>query len=339
MMGIILGRLEMPKALIKDEKTATDTYAKFVAEPFERGYAHTLGNALRRILLSSIEGAAVTGVKIEGVLHEFSTIPRVVEDVTEIILNLKNLKLKLHTREPKKLTIDIEKKGEVKASDITPDSIVEIINPDLHIATLDKKVRLQAELDVRIGRGYVPSEQNKVLDQPTGAIPIDSIFSPVINVNYYVENTRVGQRTDYDKLILEINTDGRISPDDALTQCAAILREHLNIFVDFGRIEVKFETEQTTPKEDSRMKKLLSTSIDEIELSVRSLNCIQKADIKTIGDLVSRSEPEMLKYRNFGKKSLNEIKKVLEGLGLSLGMNVDDLLKTEQDTKPPEVLI
>ena len=338
-MGIILGRLEMPKKLIKDEASATNTYAKFTAEPFERGYGHTLGNALRRALLSSIEGAAITAVRIEGILHEFSKIDGIVEDVSEIILNLKKLKLKLHTREPRKLTLNVEKKGKVEASDITPDSSVEIVNPGLCIANLDKKIKLQMELEVKIGRGYVLSEQNKASDQPTGTIAVDSIFSPIAKINYYIERTRVGQHTDYDKLILEIWTDGRISPDDALTQCSAILREHLGVFADFGRVEVTFEEVETKPKEESRIKKLLSTSIDEIELSVRSSNCIQRANIETIKDLVSRSEPEMLKYRNFGKKSLNEIKKVLTDLGLSLGMDVEELIKTEQEQKASESII
>lgn len=330
-MAIILGRLEMPRRFIKDESVSTDTYGKYTIEPFERGYGHTLGNAMRRVLLSSIEGAAVVNVKISGVQHEFSTIPGVVEDVPEIILNLKKLKLKLHTREPRRLTFSVEKKGEVTAGDITPDSAVEIANPDMHIMTLDKKIKVEMELEVRIGRGYVPSELNKVPGQPIGVIPMDSIFSPIMRVNYNVENTRIGQRTDYDKLILEIWTDGRITSDDALTQCAAILREHLNVFVDFEHTRVSFEEKEVKVKEEGRLKKLLNTSIDEIELSVRSSNCIQRANIKTIEDLVRKSEPEMLKYRNFGKKSLSEIKKVLADLGLSLGMNVDELLKSEQE--------
>lgn len=330
-MAIILGRLEMPKRFIKDESVSKDNYAKYIIEPFERGYGHTLGNSMRRVLLSSIEGAAVTSIKIAGVMHEFSTISGVVEDIPTIILNFKNLKLKLHTREPKRLTLNIDKKGEVKASDITPDSAVEILNPDMHIMTLDKKIKVEIELEVRIGRGYVTSELNKTSNQSIGVVPMDSIFSPVIRVNYSVENTRVGQRTDYDKLILEIWTDGRISPDDALTQCAAILREHLNVFVDFDQNQVKFEERSGADKEEGRLQKLLNTSINEIELSVRSSNCIQRANIKTIGDLVRKGEPEMLKFRNFGKKSLNEIKKVLADLGLSLGMNVDELLKAEKE--------
>lgn len=330
-MGIILSRLEMPKRFSKDDSISTDTYAKYIIEPFERGYGHTLGNAMRRVLLSSIEGAAITSIKIEGVMHAFSTISGVVEDVPEIILNLKKLKIKLHTREPKKLTLRAEKKGEVKASDITPDSTVEIINPDMHIMTLDKKIKIEIELEVRIGRGYIPSELNKMTNQPIGVIPIDSIFSPVSRVNYSIENTRIGQRTDYDRLILEIWTDGRVSPDDALTQCAAILREHLNVFVDFEHAKITFEEKGMKEKEEGRLQKLLSTSINEIELSVRSSNCIQRANIKNIGDLVRKTEAEMLKYRNFGKKSLNEIKKVLADLGLSLGMNVDELLKSEQE--------
>lgn len=330
-MAIILGRLDMPKQLTKEKETATSTYAKFVAEPFERGYGHTVGNALRRVLLSSIEGAAITAVRIEGVQHEFSTIPGVVEDVSEIILNLKGVKIKLHSREPRMLTIDVDKKGNVTAGDITPDSNVEIINPNHVIAKLDKKIKFKMELDVKIGRGYVPSEQNKKQDQPIGTMPIDSIFSPVIKVNYIVENTRVGQRTDFDKLILEITTDGRISSEDALTQSSAILREHLNVFVDFDQVKVKFEEESIEPKEEDRIKKLLNTSIDEIELSVRSSNCIRRADIKTIGELVCKNESEMLKYRNFGKKSLNEIKKVLTELGLSFGMNLDEYVKEENE--------
>lgn len=333
-MGMILGRLEMPKGVVKDEAVSTDNYGKFIAEPFERGYGITVGNALRRVLLSSIEGAAVTTIKIEGVLHAFSTIPGVVEDVTELILNIKKIRIKLHTREPRKLFLKVEKKGEVKAGDITPDSVVEIVNPDLHLATIDKKINLEIEFEVKIGRGYRPAEINKEPDQPIGTIPIDSIFSPVSRVNYHVENTRVGQRTDYDKLILEIWTDGRISPGDALTQCSAVLREHLNAFVDYGKREVTFEEEVTKPKEENRLKKLINTSIDEIELSVRSSNCIKSANIKTIGDLVSRTEAEMLKYRNFGKKSLNEIKKVLTGLGLSLGMNMDEIAEAEQKEQP-----
>jgi len=334
-MGIVLGRLEIPKALIKDEQSSTDTYSKFTAEPFERGYGHTLGNALRRVMLSSIEGAAVTAVRIEGVLHEFSTIPGVVEDVTEIILNLKKLKLKLHTREPKILVLDVTKKGDVKAGDITPDSSVEIVNPNLIIARLDKKVNFKMELDVMVGRGYVISEHNKFPSQPAGTIPIDSIFSPVTKVDYSLENTRVGQRTDYDKLILEIWTDGRIAPDDVLTQCAAILKEHLNVFINFGQYEVKFEKIEEKPEKDNRLKQLLNTSINEIELSVRSSNCIQRANIKIIGDLVCRTEAEMLKYRNFGKKSLNEIKKALSRLGLSFGMDINGTLdKDSKGTKP-----
>lgn len=330
-MAIILGRLEMPRRFVKDENVSNDTYSKYIIEPFERGYGHTLGNAMRRVLLSSIEGAALTSVKIEGVMHEISTIPGVVEDVSEIILNLKKLKIKLHTRESKRLTLNVEKKGEIKAGDITPDSTVEIINPDMHIMTLDKKIKIEIEMEAKIGRGYIPSELNKMPNQAIGVIPMDSIFSPIVKVNYSVETTRVGQRTDYDKLILEIWTDGRILPDDALTQCAALLREHLNVFVDFEQNKVLFEEKELRPKEEGRIQKLLNTSINEIELSVRSSNCIQRANIKSIGDLVRKSEAEMLKYRNFGKKSLNEIKKVLTGLGLSLGMNVDELLKAEQE--------
>jgi DNA-directed RNA polymerase subunit alpha len=321
-MVIRLGRFEMPKRLLEEEGGAGDTYGKFIAEPFERGYGHTLGNALRRVLLSSLEGAAITSVKIGGVLHEFDTIDGMVEDVTELILNLKQVLLVSHSREPKKIELKADKKGEVTTADITTDGTVEVVNPSHHIVHLSKKVKLEIEMEVEIGRGYRPAEGNKKEGQPIGIIPIDSIFTPVKRVAYHVEDTRVGQITEFDKLILEIWTDGRVKPEDALVQAATILREHLAVFADFDKHPLAMEEEEEEEKEKKKgeeMDRLLGMSINEIELSVRAANCISAANIKTIGDLVQKSEAEMLKYRNFGKKSLNEIKQILAGMGLSLG--------------------
>lgn len=330
---IRLGRFELPKRLVRDDQTATGTYAKFFAEPFEKGFGSTLGNSLRRVLLSSIEGAAVRNIKIDGVLHELSTIPGVQEDVPEIILNVKNLLFKSHSKESKWIEVKVEREGEVKASDIKADSAIEIVNPDLHIAQLTKKVKFHMEMEVGVGRSYIPSERNKLPDQPIGVIPVDSIFTPVRKVKYYVEDTRVGQMTDFDRLVLEIWTDGRIGPEEALRQASGILRHHLDVFVDFDESYVEFEEEPSQEdREKAELDKILAMSIDEIELSVRASNCIQKANIKTIGDLIQKSEADMLKYKNFGKKSLNEIKKILTDMGLSLGMSLAELnAKKEQE--------
>jgi len=323
-MVIRLGRFEMPKRLLEEEGSATDTYAKFIAEPFERGYGHTLGSALRRVLMSSLEGAAITSVKINGVLHEFDTIDGMVEDVTELILNLKQVLLVSHSREPKKIKLKVDKKGEVTAADIATGGTVELANPAHHIAHLSKKVKLEIEMEVEIGRGYRPAEGNKKEGQPIGIIPLDSIFTPVKRVAYYVEDTRVGQITEFDKLILEIWTDGRVKPQDALIQAASILREHLTVFVDFDKHPLAMEEEEKEQEKEKEkgedLGRLLNMSINEIELSVRAANCINAANIKMIGDLVQKTEAEMLKYRNFGKKSLNEIKQILVGMGLSFGM-------------------
>jgi DNA-directed RNA polymerase subunit alpha len=324
-MVIRMAKFEMPKRLILEEGTATETYAKFIAEPFERGYGHTLGNALRRVLLSSLEGAAITSVKIAGVLHEFDTIDGVVEDVTEIILNLKKVLLVSHSREPKTLGLKVERKGEVTAADISTDGTVEVVNPAHHIATLNKKLVLDASLTVEIGRGYQPAEASKKEEQTIGVIPIDAIFTPVTRVAYRVEDTRVGRITDYDKLILEIWTDGRIKPGDALIHASSILREHLTVFVDYDKHPVKIEEEELQEKkevEEFELERKLNTPITEIELSVRAANCINAAGIKTMRDLTRKTEAEMLKYRNFGKKSLTEIKEKLAEMGLSLGMNL-----------------
>jgi DNA-directed RNA polymerase subunit alpha len=323
-MPIRYGRFEMPKTLSKDESTATDTYAKFTAEPFEAGYGHTIGNSLRRVLLSSLEGAAITAVKITGAQHEFATLPSVVEDVTDIVLNLKKVKFKADDHEPKKLSLSINKEGEVTAGDIQVVQGYEVLNPKQIICTLDKKHKFDAELDVRVGRGFANAEENKRPDQAIGLIPIDSIFSPVTRVKYAVENTRVGQRTDYDKLILEVWTDGRLTPDDALLQASAILRHHLDVFVNFNEEVIEFDqTPAGVSEENLKLKKLLNMSVNEIELSVRAANCLNNANITSVGQLAQKTEAEMLKYRNFGKKSLNEIKDKLQQLGLSLGMKFE----------------
>jgi len=298
----------MPKRLTKDESTATDTYAKFIAEPFETGYGHTIGNSIRRVLLSSLEGAAITSVKIDGAMHEFTTVDGAVEDVTDIVLNLKQIKFKAHSREPQTLLLSVNREGAVTAGDIELNQNIEVVNPDQLICTLDRKKKLEMELEVRVGRGFCPGDENKKTDQPIGVIAIDSLFSPVTRVRYAVEAARVGQRTDYDKLIIEIWTDGRISPDDALTQASAILQHHLDVFVGYDKNAVEFEVE-VKPQDDekAKLKKLLNMSVNEIELSVRAANCLNNANITTVGQLAMKTEQEMLKYRNFGKKSLNEI--------------------------------
>ncbi len=320
-----LGRFEMPKSLARDEATATDHYAKFIAEPFDAGYGHTIGNSLRRVLLSSLEGAAITTVKIEGAPHEFTSLPGVVEDVVDIILNLKKVKLKAHDTEVRNLMLSVNKEGAITAADIQGTQQCEVLNPEQHICTLDKKQKFDAEFEIKVGRGFATGDQNKYPDMPIGVIAIDSIFSPVTRVKYAVEATRVGQRTDYDKLILEVWTDGRISPDDAVLQASAILRKHLDVFVNYDDTQVEFdETPQEVSQENSRLKKLLNMSVNEIELSVRAANCLNNANITSVGQLATKSEGEMLKYRNFGKKSLNEIKDKLLQLGLGLGMKFEN---------------
>ena len=322
-----LGKFELPSKLTKVEDGATPTYAKFIAEPFEAGYGHTVGNSLRRVLLSSIEGAAISSIKIDGVNHEFQSIDGVVEDVTEIVLNLKKVLIVSHKRETISLAIKVNKSGAVTAADIQPDANIQIVNPDQVICTLDTKRAFEAEIEIKTGRGYCPGEQNKKEEQPIGVIPIDSLFSPVRLVKYAVENTRVGQITDYDKLILEIWTDGRITPDDSLKQDASILNHHLDVFDRVSEEAYEFESQQSeVSEEQNKLRKLLNMSVNEIELSVRAANCLNNANITTVGELAMKTEQEMLKYRNFGKKSLNEIKEKLEALGLSLGMKFDERL-------------
>jgi len=317
----------MPKRLVRDDATATATYARFVAEPFETGYGYTIGNSLRRVLLSSLEGAAITSVKIDGAMHEFTTIDGVVEDVTEIVLNLKKIKFRAHTRDPQIVLLSVNKEGPVTAADIHLNQNLELVNPDQVICTLDRKKKFDMELEVKVGRGYCPGDENKKPDQPIGVIAIDSLFSPVVRVRYQVEAARVGQKTDYDRLILEIWTDGRITPEDALTQSAAILQKHLDVFVGYDKNAVQFEeVENKQDEERARLRKLYNMSVNEIELSVRAANCLNNANITTVGQLAMKTESEMLKYRNFGKKSLNEIKEKLAALGLTLGMKIDPSL-------------
>jgi DNA-directed RNA polymerase subunit alpha len=318
----------MPDRLVKDESTATEKYAKFTAEPFDGGYGHTIGNSLRRVLLSSLEGAAITSVKIKGAPHEFATLPGVVEDTTDIVLNLKLIKFRhFENKEPKTLLLSVNKEGAVTAGDITEDSQYEVINKDQIICTLDRKVKFECELEVRVGRGFASNEDNNRPDMPIGVIPIDSIFSPVTRVKYAVENTRVGQKTDFDRLILEIWSDGRIEPHASLTQASAILRHHLDVFVGYDDSQIEFEeAPEAQSEENAELKKLLNMSVNEIELSVRAANCLNNANITSVGQLAMKSEAEMLKYRNFGKKSLNEIKDKLQDLGLTLGMQLDPSL-------------
>ncbi|MFP6872220.1 MAG: DNA-directed RNA polymerase subunit alpha [Verrucomicrobiales bacterium] len=327
-MPVRLARFEMPDRLTKDETTATETYSCFTAEPFDAGYGHTVGNSLRRVLLSSLEGASITSVKIKGAQHEFGSLPGILEDITDIVLNLKKIKfMHFENKEPKMLDLKVTKSGEVTAADITEDAQYEVVNKDQLICTLDRKMSFECEMEVRVGRGFATGDENNREDMPIGVIPIDSIFSPVTRVKYNVENTRVGQRTDYDKLILEVWTDGRLEPHEALTQSSAILRHHLDVFVNYDDNQIEFEDKpEAESEENAELRKLLNMSVNEIELSVRAANCLNNANITSVGQLALKSEAEMLKYRNFGKKSLNEIKEKLQELGLSLGMQLDATL-------------
>jgi DNA-directed RNA polymerase subunit alpha len=311
-----------PKKVQFDTESLTKYYGKFIAEPFERGFGTTLGNSLRRILLSSLQGAAITSVKIKGVLHEFSAVPGVTEDVTDIILNLKGVKLKVHGNESRVVRIVCKGEGIVTAGSILADANVEILNPDHHIATCSKDANLEMEMVVKVGRGYVPADRNRDEKASVGTIPIDSIFSPIQKVNFTVTYARVGQITDYDKLTLEIWTDGSVKPDDALAYAAKILKEQLSIFINFDEDSESF-IEADLEEEAEKVNENLYKTVEELELSVRSANCLKNAGIKLIGELVSRSESEMLKTQNFGRKSLNEIKDILGDMGLTLGMKLD----------------
>ena len=311
-----------PRKLEVDADSLTNTYGKFVAEPLERGFGTTLGNSVRRVLLSSLQGAAITSVKIDGVEHEFTTISEVSEDVTDVVLNLKEVLLRMHTNEPKVLKIEVEGPKEVKAGDIIGDDQVEILNPGHHICTVAEGGKLRMELTCRRGRGYVPAMNNKLQGAPLGTIPVDSLFSPVRKVNYQVTNARVGQQTDFDKLSLEVWTDGSVTPQDAVAFAAKIIKEQLTVFINFDETEEPVVVD--APREETKLNENLFRSVDELELSVRSANCLQQANIKTIGDLVQRSEAEMLKTKNFGRKSLKEIKEILAEMGLSLGMKLEN---------------
>jgi len=311
-----------PKRLQVETDTLTATYGRFFAEPFERGFGTTLGNSLRRVLLSSLQGAAITSVRIKGVLHEFSTVPGVTEDVTDIILNLKGVLLKLHGNDSRNIRIVKKGAGVITAGDIITDSQVEILNPEHHIATCAKDADVEMDMVVALGKGYVPADRNRDEKSPVGTIPIDSLFSPIKKVNFTVNNARVGQITDYDKLTLEVMTDGSARPDDAVAYAAKILKEQLQIFINFDE---ESEPESEARSEESRkINENLYRSVDELELSVRSANCLKNANIRLIGDLVQRSEAEMLKTQNFGRKSLNEIKDILAEMGLTLGMKLED---------------
>ena len=311
-----------PRGLQVDQDSLSNTYGKFVAEPLERGFGITLGNSLRRVLLSSLQGAAITSVKIEGVEHEFMTIPEVAEDVTDIILNLKEVLLQIHTNELKTIRIEAEGPREIKAGDIIADGQVEVLNPGQHVLTISEGGRVRMEMSARRGRGYVPAERNKVAGQPIGTIPVDALFSPIRKVNYQVTNARVGQQTDYDKLTLEVWTDGSVAPVDAVAYAAKIIKEQLSIFINFDETEEPLP--EQAPVEEQKLNENLFRSVDELELSVRSANCLQNANIKTIGDLVQKTEAEMLKTKNFGRKSLKEIKEILAEMGLSLGMKLEN---------------
>ncbi|WP_447979915.1 DNA-directed RNA polymerase subunit alpha [Candidatus Nitrospira bockiana] len=315
---------QIPMRVEVDKDTLSPVYGKFTAEAFERGFGTTIGNSLRRVLLSSLTGASVTTVRIEGVLHEFSTIPGVTEDVTGIILNVKSLRFKLHTDKAKTIRLRKKGPGEAKGSDVIHDADITVLNPDLHIATLDKEATLDMEMVVKPGRGYVPAERNKEEGLPIGVLAVDSIFSPVKRVNFQVENARVGRMTDYDKLTIEVWTDGSLTPRDALSEAASILREHLDIFIH-PESAGETKTDQRKEEEQGAINKNLFRSVNELELSVRAANCLKNANIKTIADLVQKTEMEMLKTKNFGKKSLNEIKEILSEMGLGLGMKLDSI--------------
>lgn len=325
-----LKNFQMPRGVLVEDDTATDGYTRFVIEPLERGFGTTIGNSIRRVLLSSLPGAAVVGVRIDGVAHEFSTMPAVVEDVAEIILNLKELRLILHSDEPKTLMLEAEGKGGVTAEDVQTDADVEILNPGLHIASLDEGGQLRMEIYVDSGRGYVIAEQNKMPDQPIGVIPMDAMFSPVTRVNFQVENTRIGQRTDYDRLVLEIWTDASVGPQDALSTASQILRNHLQLFISIDDQFIS-EPEEEVDEKAEEIKKLLQMNVEELELSVRSSNCLRAADIKTLADLVQKSETEMLKYRNFGRKSLTELSQILQEMELGFGMDIEEYVEVEAE--------
>lgn len=326
--------IKMPEAVVLDETSYTNTYGKFTVQPLERGFGVTLGNSLRRVLLSSLTGAAITAIKIDGVLHEFSTIPGIVEDVTEIILNLKQVRMKIINKKTNRFDISFTGPYDFIAADLQkncPD--IEILNPDLHIATLNKDAKFSMEVRFSIGKGYVPSSEQIIQDQTIGLIPIDSIFTPIKNVRYDVENVRIGEKNDYEKLVIEVITDGSITPEDALTGSAKILKDHIQMFINF---DVEPEEEKVVSEQDAekeRIRRILLTSVDDLELSVRSHNCLKAANIKSLADLVKRDENEMLKFRNFGRKSLAELIEIVDAYGLEFGMDVDKYLNEKAENE------
>ena len=329
--------LQMPKRVEVEEKTMTDRFGRFFIEPLERGFGMTIGSSLRRVLLSSLQGAAVTAVRIDGVLHEFTTINGVYEDTTQVIMNLKKMRFRFTADGPVKGHFEKKGKGEVRAGDMEVDPSVTVLNPELHVATLNDEGELSVDVEIAPGRGYVVAEQHASVERPIGVISVDSQFSPIEKVNFTVENTRIGQRTDFDKLILEVWTDGSVAPIDAVAHSAKILKDHFSLFINFE--EEPQEVEEVTEDEEiARIRALLEKSVEELELSVRSSNCLRAADIKTLGQLVQKSEAEMLKYRNFGRKSLREIADVLGEMGLFFGMDVKQYLETKKEEKQEQYL-
>jgi DNA-directed RNA polymerase subunit alpha len=331
-----LKNFQMPRSVQIDEDSVSDHYGLFTVQPLERGFGATIGNALRRVLLSSVEGAAVKAIKVEGVQHEFTVVEGVSEDITEIVLNLKEVCIRVHSDDDKLLHVKKEGPGELTAADLQVDSDIEVMNPDKHIATLDKDGVLDMEITVGKGRGYVLAEANKQAEQPMGTIVLDAAFSPIRKVHYDIGNARVGQQTDYDKLSLEVWTNGVVAPDDAVAHAAKILKDHLELFINFEEEPVE-EEENVVDEETRRIGTLLKMQVDELELSVRSANCLTAANIMTLGDLVQRTEPEMLKFRNFGRKSLNELTAILESLGIVFGMDVSNYQEVED--KPGQMAV
>jgi DNA-directed RNA polymerase subunit alpha len=323
----------MPDGVVLDEANASSTYGKFTVQPLERGFGVTLGNSLRRVLLSSLTGAAITAIKVDGVLHEFTNIPGVVEDVTELILNLKKVRFRVINKKTSKIELTLVGPAQFKASDLQnacPD--IEILNPNQHLATLNQDAKVVMELRFGFGKGYVPANEQKIADQTIGLIPIDSIFTPIVNAKYDVTNVRIGERNDFEKLVLEVVTDGSITPEDALSSASKILKDHINMFINFDVEPEEEKVESEKDLEFERVKKILLTSVDDLELSVRSHNCLKAANIKTLGDLVRKDESEMLKFRNFGRKSLSELIEIVENYNLEFGMDVDKYIKDNSET-------
>jgi DNA-directed RNA polymerase subunit alpha len=324
--------IKMPDGVVLDESSSNERFGKFFIQPLERGFAVTLGNAMRRVLLSSLTGAAINAIKIEGVLHEFSTVPGVVEDVTELILNLKKVRMRIANKKTLSCEIALSGSKEFKAGDIQkacPD--IEILNPDLHIARLNADAKLNMELHFGIGKGYVVSNEQKIPEATIGTIPIDSIYTPIVNVHYDVENVRIGEKNDFEKLTLEVQTDGSITPEEALSSSAKILKDHVQIFINFDAEPEEVKVENEKDAETERIRKILLTSVDDLELSVRSHNCLKAANIKNLSDLVKKDESEMLKFRNFGRKSLAELIEIVENFGLEFGMDVDKYIKDKPE--------